>query len=88
MASAFTVHELQRPTNKIATTHEQFFCRYERIFSSFFLKTRTERERACREGRGKAVVASAPVRLQEGSWHSSSRILTQQQRKFSRHCDN
>ena len=44
MGRAFTVHELKRPTNKIATAHEHFFCRYERIFSSFFLKTRTERE--------------------------------------------
>ena len=52
MGRAFTVHELKRPTNKIATAHEHFFCRYERIFSSFFFED-PNRERGHAE-RGEA----------------------------------
>ena len=47
MGRAFTVHELKRLTNKIATAHEQFFfCRYELIFPRFFEDPNRERGHA------------------------------------------
>ena len=45
MGRVFTVHELKRLTNKIATAHEQlFFVVANGFFAQFFLKTQTERE--------------------------------------------
>ena len=91
MGRAFTVHELQRPTNKIATAHEHFFCRYERIFSSFFLKTRTEREGMQRgerqggSGQRSGAAAGGQVAQQQPDLEAAADKFVEQVRQSSRH---
>ena len=90
MGRAFTVHELQRPTNKIATAHETFFGRYERIFSSIFLKTRTEREGMQRgerqggSGQRSGAAAGGQLAQQQPDIHATTEKVFETLRQLTR----